>query len=251
MLGQSKRGSVARDFDLVAETDDYAVVEKPPLLLVHPTKPDGPRTLWSELRNFFAFEIANGGQISIINRLDRETSGLMLIAKTAAAARRFGLLMQERRIEKEYLAIVWGWPEWEHKIVEAPLARAGAHGLSRIWLKQTIHPCGAPALTEFFVEERFLRANGRFSIVRAVPQTGRTHQIRVHLASLGHAIVGDKIYGPDENLYLAFIENGWTRELEGALLLPRQALHSSRIKIDGVGSWHSSLPSDLNNWMRD
>lgn len=251
MIGQLKPGSVARDFDLVAETDDYAVVEKPPLLLVHPTKPAGPRTLWSELRNLFAFEIVNGGQISIINRLDRETSGLMLIAKTAAAARRFGLLMQERRIGKEYLAIVWGWPEWEHKVLEAPLVRAGAHGLSRIWLKQSIHPQGAPSLTEFFVEERFLRTNGRFSIVRAVPQTGRTHQIRVHLASLGHAIVGDKIYGPNENHYLEFIEHGWTSELERALLLPRHALHSSRIQIDRGDWWQSPLPADLNNWMRD
>jgi 23S rRNA pseudouridine1911/1915/1917 synthase len=68
---------------VVAETEDYAVVDKPPFLLVHPTKPDGPRTLWDELRKLFAFELANGGQVSIVNRLDRETSGLVLVAKTA------------------------------------------------------------------------------------------------------------------------------------------------------------------------
>ena len=234
---------------MVAETDDYAVVEKPPFLLVHPTKPNGPRTLWSELRNLFAFEIANGGQVSIINRLDRETSGLMLIAKTSAAARRFGLLMQEQRIAKEYLAIVWGWPEWDSTTVDAPIARAGEFGPSRIWLKQAIHPHGAPALTQFVVAERFVRAGERFAIVRAIPQTGRTHQIRVHLASVGHAIVGDKIYGPDENCYLAFIENDWTPELERTLLLPRQALHSASIEIDGVGSWKSPLPIDLASWI--
>jgi 23S rRNA pseudouridine1911/1915/1917 synthase len=82
-----------------------------------------------------------------------------------------------------------------------------------------------------------------------MPQTGRTHQIRVHLASLGHAIVGDKIYGPDENLYLDFIERGWNSELERVLLLPRQALHSSRLTISATESWESPLPADLSNWM--
>ena len=99
---------------------------------MHPTKPDGPRTLWGELRNLFAFELANGGQVSIVNRLDRETSGLVLVAKTATAARRFGLLMQQQRIAKEYLAIVWGWPEWDQTLADFPLARQGEHGPSAI-----------------------------------------------------------------------------------------------------------------------
>src|SRR4051794_16989333 len=83
------------DFKIIEETADYAIVDKPALLLTHPTKPDGPRTLWQGLRELFAFEIANGGQVSIVNRLDRETSGLILVAKTSASARRFGMLMQE------------------------------------------------------------------------------------------------------------------------------------------------------------
>jgi 23S rRNA pseudouridine1911/1915/1917 synthase len=246
-----KRARVDRDFKIVAETEDYAVVEKPPFLLVHPTKPGGPPTLWSELRNLFAFEIANGGQISIVNRLDRETSGLILVAKTPTAARRFGLLMQQQRIEKEYLAIVFGWPEWEQEIVDSPLARQGKHSPSAIWLKQAIHPQGAPALTEFVVSRRFIRSTtmgDQFSVIRAIPKTGRTHQIRVHLASLGHPIVGDKIYGANEQYYLQFITTGWTPELEHALLLPRQALHSSRLTIDEAAAWHSPLPADLASW---
>src|SRR6059036_4291009 len=90
------------DFKIIDETDVYAAVDKPPYLLIHPTKPDGTRTLWQELRGLFAFEIAAGGQVSIVNRLDRETSGLVLVAKTAAAARRYGLLMQQHRLRKEY-----------------------------------------------------------------------------------------------------------------------------------------------------
>src|SRR5437879_10980639 len=107
-----------RDFRIVDETDDYIVVDKPPFLLTHPTKPDQRTTLWKELRELLAFEIANGGQVSIVNRLDRETSGLVLVAKTAIAARDFGLLMQRHSLRKEYLAIVWGWPEWEHKLID-------------------------------------------------------------------------------------------------------------------------------------
>ena len=149
------------DFKIVDETVDYLVVDKPPFLLAHPTKPDGRPTLWKQLRELLAFEIANGGQISIINRLDRETSGLMLVAKTAVTARRFGMLMQQQRVRKQYLAIVWGWPEWDEKIVDAPLDRQGRHQPSAIWLKQIIHPDGAPARTRLCVERRFVRKSGR------------------------------------------------------------------------------------------
>jgi len=198
----------------VAEADDYLVVDKPPFLLVHPSKPAHGLTLWGELRNLLAFELANGGQISIVNRLDRETSGVVLVAKTTVAARRFGLAMQRQQIGKEYLAIVWGWPEWDEKLVEAPLVRHGTFAPSAIWLKQAIHPSGAPAATMLRVERRFRSAtsNGEnFSVVLAIPLSGRTHQIRVHLASAGHPIVGDKIYGPDERLYLRFIERAGRR----------------------------------------
>jgi 23S rRNA pseudouridine1911/1915/1917 synthase len=262
------------DFKIVDETDDYVVVDKPPFLLSHPTKPNGARNLWKELRELFAFEIASGGQVSIVNRLDRETSGLVLVAKTSAAARRFGLLMQRQRVKKEYLAIVWGWPEWESHAVDAPLDRQGKHQESPIWLKQMIHPSGAPAQTEFHVERRFITWRGmarpepvlsdveggapfepaphseKFSLIRAIPRTGRTHQIRVHLSAIGHPVVGDKIYGPDERLYLRFIEAGWTPELEQRLLLPRHALHSAKLAVEAEREWASPLPPDLAEFVR-
>src|SRR5437868_10446984 len=165
------RQTASTRFTVIDETDDYIVVDKPAFLLAHPTKPDQRITLWKQLRELLAFEIANGGQVSIVNRLDRETSGLVLVAKTSAAARRFGLLMQERRLDKEYLAIVWGWPDWETKFVDAPLDRQGKHQSSAIWLKQMIHPDGAPALTEFQVEQRFTRSTSSQNHAEPSPQS--------------------------------------------------------------------------------
>jgi len=255
VLSATDAGQVnrAREFTIVEETEDFIVVEKPPCLLIHPTKPNGVRTLWGELKHLLAFEVANGGQVSIVNRLDRETSGLVLVAKNARAARQFGLLMQTQQIAKEYLALVWGWPEWDARSTDAPLVRQSLHRPSRIWLKQVIHAAGAPALTDFTVERRLTRSTtgDRFSLVRAIPRTGRTHQIRVHLASLGHPVVGDKIYGPDERHYLQFIQTGWTPELAGKLLLPRHALHSALIEIKGEHRWASPLPPDLASFVKD
>lgn len=231
---------------IVDETDDYIVVDKPPFVQVHPSKPGDSGTLWDELRALLSYEIVNGGQVSIVNRLDRETSGLTLVAKTRPAARDFCREMARRRIAKEYLALVWGWPAWEHCTVEAPILRQGDRVPSPIYLKQMIHLDGAAACTRLETLERFTRAGEPFAVVRAIPETGRMHQIRVHLASTGHPIVGDKIYGPDEQCYLEFIETSWTPALQQRLLLPRHALHSARLFLQDSGlAWQSPLPADL------
>ncbi len=213
---------------------------------MHPTRPDETGTLWDELRALLAYEIANGGQVSIINRLDRETSGLTLVAKSRDAARYFSTRMMARSFSKEYLAIVFGWPETDTWEVAAPLLRQGAIRPSPVWVKQCSHPDGAAAVTEFRVEHRFERGGGRFAVVRAFPETGRMHQIRVHLSESGYPIVGDKLY-MDERCYLEFIETGWTPSLADRLLLSRQALHSTRLSVEGW-DWHSSLPPDLAEW---
>jgi 23S rRNA pseudouridine1911/1915/1917 synthase len=226
------------------------VIDKPPDLQMHPSKPDGSFTLWHGLQEMLAFELVNGGQISIINRLDRETSGLTLICKNAKAARHFARLMQRRRIHKEYLAIVWGWLKDDSYEINAPIARQGKHCSSRIWIKRMVHPEGAPAQTNIAFVDWFEFRGDRFSLVRAIPLTGRMHQIRVHLAHLGHPIVGDKIYGSNEENYLEFIETGWTPKLEESLLLPRHALHSAVLAVpDEKLRWEADLPGDLGGFM--
>ncbi len=239
-------------FTVIDESADWLVVDKPPFLAAHPSKPNGRATLWDGLRGLLAYELVNGGQVSIINRLDRETSGLTLIAKNRASARAFCRQMEARRVEKEYLALVWGWPENDAFAVDAPILRQGDRGASPIYLKQAVHPEGATARTQFRVECTFTleTTNGyRFALIRALPETGRMHQIRVHLAHAGHPVVGDKIYGPDEGCYLEFIRTGWTPDLGARLLLPRHALHSSVLRLPESGlSWQSPLAPDLAAW---
>lgn len=233
---------------VIHETDDIIVVDKPARLLVHPSKPDGQYTLWQALRELLAYEIANGGQVSIINRLDRETSGVTLVAKTAAAARKFSMLMASRNVSKTYQALVSGWPEQDRYEIDAPILRRGEVQPSRIHLYRIIHPSGVPARTVIEVERRFTRetTNGnRFALVRAFPETGRIHQIRLHLAHIGHPVVGDKLYGPSEDCYLEFIETGWTLRLAARLLLDRHALHSAALQFPGEGGWQAPLPPDM------
>jgi len=169
----------------------------------------------------------------LVHRLDRETSGLVLIAKNADAARELGKIWETRAVQKEYLAIVHGHVAAEHGIIDAPLGRDEA---SIVAIKDCVRPDGTPAQTEFFVEKRFSRPNAAaFSLLRLHPQTGRKHQIRIHLAHIGHPIVGDKIYGGDPDLYLALVERRLTEEQRRRLLLPQHALHAGRLQFEWRG----------------
>lgn len=237
------------DFDVVEETGDFIVVNKPPHLMVHPSKPGNPPTLLDGLRELLAYEIANGAALSIITRLDRETSGCVLVAKNRETAREFGLAMQAGEFRKTYEAISWNWPERDEFEVEEPILRKGEVGESPIWVKQAVHPEGKPCRTAVRLLEKFQRNGVRFSRLECRPATGRMHQIRVHLSHAGLSIVGDKIYGPDERCYLDFIENGWTDELDRILLLNRQALHASRLEWRDF-RWESPLSPDLAGFLR-
>lgn len=248
MFGARKFGMV----DVIAETDDLLVANKPAGLLVHPTKPGGPVTLLDQVRELLAYEMVNGGQVSIINRLDRETSGVVLMAKSSESARATAMAMQAGQIRKAYLAAVFGWPPEDAFSADGAILRLGEVASSMIWLKRAVHPDGAAAATQFEVVSRHRRQSdgAQFSIMRCYPLTGRMHQIRVHLASLGFPVIGDKLYGPDEMWYLRFIEQGWTDAMQAALWLNRHALHSASLQIADGPVWAAPLPQDIMSLLR-
>ncbi len=218
--------------------DDLLVADKPAGQLVHPTKPGGPRTLLDDLRDAFPSE-----PLSLVNRLDRETSGLVLVARNPAAAAALARLMRGGEIQKTYLALVWGEMREDHGIIAAPLDRLGNHAPTRIHLKQAIVPGTYRATTEFRVERR-LRGH---TLLRLTLHSGRLHQIRAHLAHLGFPVVGDKLYGPDESLYLQFIQSGWTPEIGRRLRSPRHALHAASLQFP----WQHRLLHAQSPWPKD
>lgn len=113
------------DFTILSETEDWIALDEPPHLLVHPSLPTHRETLWDGLKCLLSYELVNGGQISIITRLDRETSGVVLVTKHSRAARQLGLTMQRGLFSKTYLAVVFGWPVEDDFTIDEPLRRAG------------------------------------------------------------------------------------------------------------------------------
>ncbi|MEP4077480.1 RluA family pseudouridine synthase [Haloferula sp.] len=245
--------SAVCEFRVVDESADWIVVEKPAHLVVHPASDKfSEPTLLSGLQQLLAFEIANGNGLSILTRLDRETSGLVLVAKNRETAGHFSLQLQRREVEKEYLAVVHGWPDWDERQVEESILRAGEVGESPIWLRQRVHSEGRKCSTGFRVERRFENQRGCFSLVRCFPESGRMHQIRVHLEHVKHSIIGDKIYGDDGRAYLERVAGELSKESERRLILPRHALHATRLAVDWNGEkieWRSDLPGDLTRFV--
>jgi len=212
---------------ILHEDDELLVVNKPAGLVCHPTKGDALSSLISRVR----LHLGNSIRPHLINRLDRETSGVTLVAKNDDVARELRQLWENREVEKEYRAIVHGHVREERGLIDAPL---GKEDRSRVVIKDCVRPDGAPSQTKFCVERRFTRAEGDFSLLRVAPCTGRKHQIRIHLAHLGHPIVGDKLYGGDEDLYLALVEDRLTEAQRAALFLPHHALHAVKVSFN----WH-------------
>lgn len=226
------------DLVILYEDDHVLVVDKPAGMLVHPAGVRIDGTVIGVLRERYA-----GFALDLAHRLDRETSGLLLLTKGLDACRKLKDAFRDREVEKRYQAIVRGMPEWEERRVELPMGDSEGE----IRVRQAIRRDGAPAVTVF----RRLRAIGTgYALVEALPETGRLHQIRVHLEAIGHPLVGDKIYGHDGQAFLSFTESGLTESMLSALGHWRHALHASHLGFvhPSRGNWmefHTPLPSDL------
>jgi 23S rRNA pseudouridine1911/1915/1917 synthase len=231
---------------ILSEHDDFFVMGKPSNLISHPTRPDGQPSLLGWLQEKYPGEF-----VALVNRLDRETSGTVLVARSPETASRLGTLTMQRLIHKEYLALVSGRVEAEHGLIEAPIGRLGISPENPIWLRQGMIPPDDPQRrksTEAKTEYWRLAVSETMSLLRLQAHTGRLHQLRVHLAHIGHPVIGDKIYGPDPLLYLKFIEAGWTDEHQRVLGLRRHALHAHQLRFPWKGeelTFTARLPEDI------
>jgi 23S rRNA pseudouridine1911/1915/1917 synthase len=209
---------------LLHEDEDVLVFNKSGWMVCHPSK-NGP---WSSLVGAVR-EWRGLDKVHLVSRLDRETSGIVVLAKHHAAASRLQTAFAKRNTRKRYLALLVGRFEGEHR-TESNLEPDPE---SPVFVKQRVSfgGRGKPAVTHF----RALQHWQDWTLAEVIPESGRKHQIRAHAAWLGYPVAGDKIYGGDATLYLEFIETGWTPRLASALRIPRQALHAAELEIWGEG----------------
>jgi RluA family pseudouridine synthase len=212
------------ELDIVYEDGDLLVANKPPFVLVHPTMAEHRSTL----AHGIAFHLQEQGlrtRVRPVHRIDRDTSGLVLFAKSGFAHQRLDRQLRERTLEREYLALVHGALPEESGVVDLPIGRdKQLHSQLRV-----VRSGGEPAVTRYGVVERLEGA----TLVRLAMETGRTHQIRVHMAHLGYPVLGDRQYGR-----------------QGLSLIKRQALHASRLAFHHPSSGEpvsceAPLPEDM------
>jgi 23S rRNA pseudouridine1911/1915/1917 synthase len=206
------------------EDDDIVAINKPPAMVVHPSRGHWSGTLTSALAFHFDVLSQAGGanRPGIVHRLDRDTSGVIVVAKNDRAHMRLTEQFETRTTEKEYFAICAGNCDRDRDYIDQPI---GPHPHHRE--KMTIrpgHPLAKEAQTFYEVAERF----AGFTAMRVLPKSGRTHQIRVHLAHAGLPILCDKLYGSRAQITRGEIR---THHEDGDVLLDRQALHAMRLKI--------------------
>jgi 23S rRNA pseudouridine1911/1915/1917 synthase len=236
--------------DIVYEDADLAVVNKPAGMMVHAGAgaSDDRRnrgTLVNALLHHFGQLSSVGGELrpGIVHRLDKATSGLIVVAKSDESYRRLAAQFAERQIQKKYLALVHGWLKRDHGTISSSISRDRV----RRTRMTTRRPGGREAISHYTVQRKLDSPYGKFSRLEVQIDTGRTHQIRVHLASLGHPVVGDVLYGARREL----ISKDATR-----LTLPRNFLHAAALQFQHPRSgerlsFSAPLPTELGDFLRD
>jgi 23S rRNA pseudouridine1911/1915/1917 synthase len=225
---------------IVHEDDDLLVIDKPAGLVVHPAAGNRDGTLQNALL-YHDPALATVPRAGIVHRLDKDTSGLLVVARNLTAHQALVAQLQARSVSREYLAIVWGLLV-AGGTVDAPIGR---HATDR--KRMAVTSFGKPAVTHYRIEARY-RAH---TLVRVNLETGRTHQIRVHMAHIRHPLLGDPVYGGRPRP-----PAGMSAAARAAVLaFPRQALHATRLALRHPASgevleWHSPLPGDMVELIR-
>ena len=227
---------------VVFEDSTIAVINKPPGLIVHPAGRIQSGTLANALAFHFSNLSSNSGPVrpGIVHRLDRDTSGLMVVAKTGEAHENLADQFRERQIFKQYRALVYGQLAGENVRIEAPIARDPQNRS-----QMAVVAGGRPSLSVYTVDRSF----GRFTLLNVEIRTGRTHQIRVHLASIKHPVVGDKVYSAGRENTIS------NPQIRAALRkLDRQFLHAAKLGFQHPSTgerllFESPLPEDLTTFI--
>ena len=231
------------DFAVVHDDGDLVVVDKPAGLPVHPTARYLLHTFTALARERFA-----GRKVDPAHRIDRETSGLLACGGSPACTRALKSAFAHGRVAKTYLALVEGAPREDRFEVDAPLRLTGT---SKVRVRMHVEAGGLPSRTGFEVLERRRAPDGApVALLACHPRTGRQHQIRAHLHHAGLPMVGDKIYGPDEEIFDRFTRHALTDADRERLRLDRHALHAWRLELPHPArrerlSFESPLPEEL------
>ncbi|HTD91515.1 MAG TPA: 23S rRNA pseudouridine(1911/1915/1917) synthase RluD [Burkholderiales bacterium] len=219
--------------DVVFEDAHLMVINKPAGLVVHPGSGNWNGTLLNALLQH-APQLAQIPRAGIVHRLDKDTSGLLVVAKTLTVQTALVRQLQDHSVTREYIALVQGFVQSEGT-VDAPIGR---HKTQRT--RMAVAPNGKPAITHYEPVAHYLQA----TLVRCRLETGRTHQIRVHMASLGHPIIGDSVYGAHR------------RTSGGTPAFARQALHAEKLALTHPATgrrraWSAAIPNDMQQLIAD
>jgi 23S rRNA pseudouridine1911/1915/1917 synthase len=234
--------------DIVFENDDLAVINKPAGMMVHAgagaTEAQRNRgTLVNALLHRFQTLSNLGGELrpGIVHRLDKATSGLIVVAKDDEAHRKLSAQFARREVQKKYIAVVHGWMKNDKGTVSSSISRDRVHRTKMTTRREK----GREAITHYIVKQRIDSALGKFTLLELKIDTGRTHQIRVHLSSLGHPVVGDTLYGAPKDL------RGKSQHIA---TLSRNFLHASELKFQHPRtgenlSFAAELPVELREFL--